>query len=71
MTVREGYDFATMAVGSVGAKQRRLSGGRNNHGENGFYISAMDMNFQKGDVYNAEIIKAPAGRMGVLPAPEN
>ena len=35
------------------------------------YPSAVDMNFWKGGLYNAQIIKTPAGRMGVLPAPEN
>ena len=35
------------------------------------YLSAVNMNFQKGGFCNAEIIQTPAGRMGILPAPEN
>ena len=70
MTVRERYNFATMAVPKAGAKQRRLSGA-GTITERTAYISALDMSVLKGGFYNAEIIKAYARRMGVLPAPEN
>lgn len=70
MTVREEYDFATMAVLPARAKQHRLNGAGTITGRTA-YISALDMNFQKGGVYNAEIIKTLAGRMDFLPASEN
>ena len=70
MTVREGYDFATMAVLKAGAKQRRLIGAGTITGRTA-YLSAVNMNFQKGGVSNAKIIKTEERRMGVLPAPEN
>ena len=71
MTVREGYDFATMAVLKAGAKQRRLSVGAGTITGRAAYLSAVNMNFQKGGISNAQIIKTPAGRMGVLPESEN